>query len=227
MDKKLPYPTRPVQFANGEIIEEYIIPEDDKEYVLEELYPFDPIPDLDIVMIDIHAEKEFIVRQFRVFWEHRCNWLVSPYYPESGGSVIDWMDLDAAVVDPGFDFVRRDELLGIDSSIWEESPEDIERFKAVSLDVLETLLEEGYLDPQSAQNVSPTVEQFLAFIRKHPKAKAHGYAVSPYREDFRISLEGLFVDHEDITAEMRRDFEELCGNADDYEDGCHLYSWWD
>ena len=43
-------------------------------------------------MYDIHANKTFIVKEFRVTWEHGMNYLVSPYYPESGGTVIDWWD---------------------------------------------------------------------------------------------------------------------------------------
>jgi len=31
-----------------------------------------------------------------VTWEHGMNYLVSPYYPESGGTVIDWVDEDWA-----------------------------------------------------------------------------------------------------------------------------------
>jgi len=47
-------------------------------------------------MYDLHADKTFIVKEFRVTWEHSMNYLVSPYYPESGGTVIDWMDGDWA-----------------------------------------------------------------------------------------------------------------------------------
>jgi hypothetical protein len=43
-------------------------------------------------MYDIHADKYFVVREFRVTWEHGMNWLVSPYYPECGGTVIDWVE---------------------------------------------------------------------------------------------------------------------------------------
>ena len=43
-------------------------------------------------MYDIHADKKFMVKEFRVTWEHGMNYLVSPYYPESGGTVIDWWD---------------------------------------------------------------------------------------------------------------------------------------
>ena len=94
LDEPLPYPTRPLFFPNGECVEEFIIPEEDREIVLEQLYPFSPVPKLTDVMYDLHADKTFVVKDFRVTWEHGMNYLVSPYYPESGGTVIDWVDED-------------------------------------------------------------------------------------------------------------------------------------
>jgi hypothetical protein len=99
LDEKLPYPTQPMIFPNGASVEEFIIPEEDREIVLEQLYPFSPIPKLTDTMYDLHADKTFVVREFRVTWEHGMNYLVSPYYPESGGTVIDWMDEDSWVED--------------------------------------------------------------------------------------------------------------------------------
>jgi len=90
---KLPFPTHPLKIQGG-TVEEYIIPEDKKEEVLQRLYLFDPVPSLDEEMYDLHEGKQFKVRDFRVTWEHGQNWLVSPYYPTSGGSVIDWMPAD-------------------------------------------------------------------------------------------------------------------------------------
>src|SRR3972149_3565215 len=92
IEERLPYPTRPLVFPNGTSVEEFIIPDEDKEIVLAQLYPFSPIPKLTDVMYDLHADKTFVVKDFRVTWEHGMNYLVSPYYPESGGTVIDWMD---------------------------------------------------------------------------------------------------------------------------------------
>jgi len=92
LDEKLPYHTRPMYFPNGASVEEFIIPDEDRELVLEQIYPFSPIPKLTDVMYDIHADKKFMVKDFRVTWEHGMNYLVSPYYPESGGTVIDWWD---------------------------------------------------------------------------------------------------------------------------------------
>lgn len=104
IDEKLPYQTRPLFFPNGTSVEEFIIPDEDRELVLEQLYPFSPIPKLTDVLYDLHADKTFVVKDFRVTWEHGMNYLVSPYYPESGGTVIDWVDEDWASSDDEDDF---------------------------------------------------------------------------------------------------------------------------
>lgn len=103
IEDKLPYATRPMFFPNGTSVEEFIIPDEDKEIVLEQLYPFSPIPKLTDEVEDMHAGKKFIVKDFRVTWEHGINYLVSPYYPESGGTVIDWIDENSWVEDDEFD----------------------------------------------------------------------------------------------------------------------------
>jgi len=93
--QKLPFPTRPLRVGH-DMVEEFIIPDEMRQEVLNALYLFFPIPDLDEEMYDLHEGKLFRVRDFRVTWERGQNWLVSPYYPESGGTVIDWMPADFA-----------------------------------------------------------------------------------------------------------------------------------
>ena len=93
MDRKLPYPTRALK-VNGAVVEEYIIPKEKKTEVLAELYIFTPVPSLDDEFIDLHAGRKFKVREFRVTREDGHNYLVSPYYPKSGGTVIDWFPVD-------------------------------------------------------------------------------------------------------------------------------------
>ena len=106
LDERLPYQTKPMYFPNGASVEEFIIPDEDRELVLAQLYPFSPTPKLTDEMYDIHAEKTFIVKDFRVTWEYGMNYLVSPYYPESGGTVIDWWDDNAT--DNIFEFDEED-----------------------------------------------------------------------------------------------------------------------
>ena len=93
MDNRLPFPTKPL-VINGVEIEEYVIPEDKKRKVLEAMYPFIPLPEMDEIRLDLHSGKLFKVRQFRVTRELNQNWLVSPYYEEGGGTVIDWVPPD-------------------------------------------------------------------------------------------------------------------------------------
>lgn len=95
IEERLPYPTQPMYFPDGTSVEEFIIPDEDREIVLEQLYPFSPIPKLTDEIEDLHVNKKFIVKDFRVTWEHGMNYLVSPYYPEGGGTVIDWIDESA------------------------------------------------------------------------------------------------------------------------------------
>jgi len=76
-------------------IEVYIIPDDEKEAVLNELYPFEGVPELNEEKYDLHSGKKFIVKDFMVTREGDMNYLVSPYYFEGGGSVIDWMPAES------------------------------------------------------------------------------------------------------------------------------------
>lgn len=92
-DARLPFLTRTVQIQ-GDNIEMYVIPDEKKAAVLKELYPFIPVPALDEEMYDVHEEKKFRVKDFYVTREGGMNLLVSPYYFECGGTVIDWMPVE-------------------------------------------------------------------------------------------------------------------------------------
>lgn len=94
-DEELPYPRKGVQAPWGEV-EVYEIPEEEKKGVLEKLCPFRPVPSLGRLMEDIHSGKTFRVREFIVTREGRMNVLASPFYLESGGTVIDWVPASRA-----------------------------------------------------------------------------------------------------------------------------------
>jgi len=89
-DPPLPFPIKTVDSASGPV-RVYEIPKEMREEVLKKLYIFPPVPSLDDLMEDIHAAKTFRVREFLVAREGRMNVLASPYYLESGGTVIDWV----------------------------------------------------------------------------------------------------------------------------------------
>jgi hypothetical protein len=100
---RLSFPTRTIGSGTA-AIEEYIIPEEQKDRVLEDLYPFEPLPKLTDMMFDLHEEKPFHVREFRVVRGKAMDYLVSPYFFNSGGTVVDWMPPDFK---PGETLARR------------------------------------------------------------------------------------------------------------------------
>ena len=85
----LPYPSQPLKTIYGETVE-YLIPAGQKEKVLKKLYPFGDPPPLDTVLVDIHAHREFTVRDFKVVEQNGYVMPVSPYFAEDGASVVDW-----------------------------------------------------------------------------------------------------------------------------------------
>ena len=88
-DPMLPYLLRAAQSCRG-LIQVYEIPEEHKANVLERLCIFRPVPDLEDLMEDIECGKTFKVKEFMVTREGAANVLCSPYYLESGGTIIDW-----------------------------------------------------------------------------------------------------------------------------------------
>ncbi len=91
--ERLGYQTETLKMSNGCEVERYIIPEEDKQKVLDMLYPFAGQPSLDDELLDIHTDKNFKVRDYIVTREGDGNFLVSPYYAEKGGTVLDWIRL--------------------------------------------------------------------------------------------------------------------------------------
>lgn len=87
--KSLPYPTQPISTLYGDTIE-YLIPDGQKEKVLNKLYPFGRPPALSQTLMDIHENKTFVVKDFKVVQQGDYVLLASPYFANSGGSVVDW-----------------------------------------------------------------------------------------------------------------------------------------
>jgi hypothetical protein len=123
-EQKLPFPTKPLRIGD-DVVEEYIIPDDKKQEVLQQLYFFDGVPSLDEERFDLHEGKTFVIRDFRVTWEGGRNLLVSPYYPSSGGTVIDWMPVEWAQEEDEGDEEEGDDESDFEED-WEEGGEGLE-----------------------------------------------------------------------------------------------------
>ena len=91
--KELPYPLRPLKMAYGPDALEYVIPQKEIAEVLKKIYPFVPCPEITEERFDIHEQKSFCIKDFRVIRERNRNFLVSPYFPRSGGMVVDWLPI--------------------------------------------------------------------------------------------------------------------------------------
>lgn len=95
-DPVLPFPILPHRtvWPGCGMSEEYLVPEEHKERLLHELYPYVEVPGMGAVVLDLHAKRRFVVREFKVVREQGMNLLVSPYYYQAGGSVIDWVPVN-------------------------------------------------------------------------------------------------------------------------------------
>jgi len=90
---RLDYPTEILRMSNGCEVERYIIPDADRQRVLDALYPFSEQPALGEEMLDLHTGRTFNVNDYFVTREGNGNFLVTPYYAEKGGTVLDWINL--------------------------------------------------------------------------------------------------------------------------------------
>lgn len=88
---ELPYPLKDVECADGTVQRVYEIPDADKAKVLANLFPFAGGPGIDDVMFDLHERKTFKVRDFIVIRWGEGNLVASPYFPRSGGMMVDWI----------------------------------------------------------------------------------------------------------------------------------------
>jgi len=109
-------------------------------------------------------------------------------------------------------------------------PQHFIEFKNLNLEQLEQLVAENFIHLQEQQNNSPTTEEFLAFMRRFPEVKAHGYALPLEREDYSMSIEGL-----DYAGPVSDELEEAFdwvymykNEADDYiNTPVRVYCWYD
>jgi len=123
------------------------------------------------------------------------------------------------------DVARRDALVRITG---QRASDGIVRCEDVDGSRLVTLID----DPDCAQNESPTIAEFLSFLKEYPEARVYGYAVSPGRSDYRVSVEGPTVDLGQVAPSrreaVRAAFARLGETADEAEtDGDALHCWWD
>ncbi len=87
----LPYPLHSLAMSRGPSTREYELPEEKREEIFRSLYPFTPSLSLKDRVYDLHQGETFQVKEYRVIRERNRNLLVSPFYPQTGGTVLDWL----------------------------------------------------------------------------------------------------------------------------------------
>lgn len=103
----------------------------------------------------------------------------------------------------------------------------IVQFDSLLAEQLDELVRLKHADPETRQNNSPSIASFLEFLQENPKFRATGYIVSPDREDYRVSIEGITYDG-DASKEEIITFVHFCNGADELElDSESLRAWWD
>ena len=123
--------------------------------------------------------------------------------------------------------LREEIIFGRPIAWGQEEIGGVVRFDGLFVEDLNLLFEEGLIDPDDCQNESPAAAIFFDFMKLFPDVYAHGYVVSPFRSDSRVTIEGLAFKG-NVSMDLRNAFVNLCREADDLRVGeSSLFSWWD
>ncbi len=125
-------------------------------------------------------------------------------------------------------FVERDTILfgGVDEEEYVKGC-SARSFEGVSLEIVKTLLEKGYIAPEESEG-GPTVQEFVHFVSKsNVPYTFSGYATAPDRWDVRIGITGISA-NEDVTVEDMVEFVKFARKADVFKaDEEGLFCLWD
>ena len=103
----------------------------------------------------------------------------------------------------------------------------IRRFENLDAVHLKKLIELKFIDNNDRQNMAPSTEKIMKFISRYKGYTVHGYAVSPERDDYRISIEGVYKNKPAESYAERHEFNTLFADADELETNEKMYCWFD
>jgi hypothetical protein len=119
----------------------------------------------------------------------------------------------------------RDQILAPYSE--QKSRGGIVDFNGVPLEVLQRLIDLGYVAMGQWNACAGVADLFLPFVKRNPLFTAHGYAVSAARKDSRVTVEGV-ERSASLTKEEIVDFANTFRRADDFElTADHARCWYD
>lgn len=103
----------------------------------------------------------------------------------------------------------------------------IRDFSRMPVATLQILVDEGFADPEEAQNDAPTIGEILKYADGNENVFVSGYAVSIHRDDYRVSVDAVTQLFE--TERDRADFAIMFRLADEFDisDERGGYAWFD
>lgn len=110
---------------------------------------------------------------------------------------------------------ERDTILWGEPKDWSHSMSGIFSFRNLSAMKCRELLEKGFADPEDCQNSAPSFLEITEFLERNPNFTGHGYAVSPDRNDYRVTIEGVEA-HGPLSNSEKNEFVDLFRQADDF-----------
>lgn len=98
---------------------------------------------------------------------------------------------------------------------------------------IKTLMSKDFIDPDDCQNYSPSAEEFVKIAETEGVDAAFGgYAVSPNRSDYRITITDITVEFDAGNTDLLIDMIGHLRYADEFNMSinngkCQIYAWWD
>jgi len=85
--------------------------------------------------------------------------------------------------------------------------------------------------PDETQNESPSISEFLGFCEKHNTGEKEvifeGYVINNTRDDARVSVEGIVLNQDLSSEEVKKDFILTFRDADEFDMSDTYRAWWD
>ena len=101
-----------------------------------------------------------------------------------------------------------------------------------SKETIQTLIDNDFIDLEECQNCSPTTKEFMEYVNDLNDVIFNCYAISPNRDDYRVTIEGLDVEVKDDDYDNISYLVETFHYADEFGfehngDSFFLHAWWD
>lgn len=125
------------------------------------------------------------------------------------------------------DIQRRDEIIfnKYDENAYNSG--GVVKFENLNLENLKKLFALNFINPNDKQNDCPTAAEILQFIEKYPEYTVQGYTVSIERNDYRVTLTGVYKNCPVEDVDELKDFIALFEKADDFTVANEVYCWFD